>query len=115
MVRVMDRMGTSMAHAFGLTTSRFDHVTSTMTAADWEFSRRVLQEFSRQDEEWIDEEQEDDEEEEDDSRVAEYGDEALQDVAFDIPDNQQNKAGSTHANAIGATAATTTTNGDDAV
>ena len=41
--------------------------------------------------------------------------EALQDVAFDIPDNQQNKAGSTYANAIGATAATTTTNGDDAV
>ena len=110
MVRVMDRMGTSMAHAFGLTTSRFDHVTSTMTAADWEYSRRVLQEFSRQDEEWIDEEQEG--EEEDDSRVEEYGDEALQDVAFDIPDNQQNKAGSTHANAIGAT---TTTSGDDAV
>ena len=39
--------------------------------------------------------------------------EALQDVAFDIPDNQQNKAGSTYTNAIGATAATTTTNGDD--
>jgi hypothetical protein len=44
LVRWTDRIGKSIVDALGLTLSRFDHVTSTMTERDWDYSRRVVTE-----------------------------------------------------------------------
>jgi hypothetical protein len=38
-----DRIGKPVAAFLGLTSSRFDYVTSTMTEADWEYSRRTAE------------------------------------------------------------------------
>jgi hypothetical protein len=43
-VRFVDRLGKPVVGFFGLTNSRFEYVTSTMTEEDWEYSRRQVQE-----------------------------------------------------------------------
>jgi hypothetical protein len=42
-VRFTDRIGAPITNALGLTASRFEYVTSTMTERDWEYSRRVAE------------------------------------------------------------------------
>jgi hypothetical protein len=46
-VRFTDRIGAPIVDALGLTASRFDHVTSTMTERDWEYSRQIVKERRR--------------------------------------------------------------------
>ena len=46
-VRVTDHIGLGIARFLGLTASRFENVTSTMTPADWEYSRREVAERRR--------------------------------------------------------------------
>eukprot|EP00980_Cylindrotheca_fusiformis_P022314 scaffold9191_cov114-Cylindrotheca_fusiformis.AAC.9 len=43
-VRLFDNMGKPVAGALGLSSSRFNYVTSTMTDRDWETSRRHVEE-----------------------------------------------------------------------
>jgi hypothetical protein len=43
-VRLIDRMGKPVVGFLGLSSSRFDYVTSTMTDSDWENSRRIVEE-----------------------------------------------------------------------
>jgi hypothetical protein len=43
-VRLIDRMGQPVVGFLGLSSSRFDYVTSTMTDSDWENSRRIVEE-----------------------------------------------------------------------
>ena len=43
-VRFTDRIGAPITNALGLTASRFDYVTSTMTERDWERSRQLMEE-----------------------------------------------------------------------
>jgi hypothetical protein len=43
-VRFTDRIGAPITNALGLTASRFDYVTSTMTERDWERSRQLVEE-----------------------------------------------------------------------
>ena len=43
-LRLVDRMGKPVAGLLGLSSSRFDYVTSTMTERDWESSRQIVTE-----------------------------------------------------------------------
>lgn len=43
-MRFTDRVGKPVTNGLGLTTSRFDYVTSTMTSEDWERARTTASE-----------------------------------------------------------------------
>lgn len=50
-LRLVDRMGKPVTGFLGLSSSRFDYVTSTMSEQDWESSRRIVKERRKQQQE----------------------------------------------------------------